>query len=193
MQHFNPGLAVRLILVLISGLMAYPAIKLDSFLTPDRYPPIFSWWLILHGVLFGALVMAPFVSTSRHQALRRVALILSSVLSYYIAITFASLDNFAILTEPAQYVLAGLTGAILVATATRFIAPLKIRTAFWVLVVTAGLVGGAAFSVTADVCFWDKCTAWWHVLPYSAGWIIWQALVFLAMYMGSKRDSDERV
>jgi hypothetical protein len=191
MLHFNSGLAARLILVTVSGLMAYPAIKLDSFLTPDRYPPVFSWWLILHGVLFGALVMAPFVSTERHRGLRRVALTLSSVFSYYLAITFASLDGFAILTEPAQYILAGVTGAVLVATATRFIAPLKIRTAFWILVVSAGLAGGALFSVTSSLCFWDKCADWWRVPPYSAGWIFWQVLVFLAMYMGSERDSGD--
>ena len=201
MPQFTPSLATRLTLVLLSGLLTYPAIKLDTFLTPDNYPPIFSWWMILHGLSFGALVMAPFATAGSYRGLRIAALIAASINraalinsvhlwpSYYLAIEFASLDDFAILTERVQFMLAGTIGAILVALATRFIAPLRIRAAFWYFTVLAGLVGGTIFSFTIEICFWDKCNAWWQVFAYTAGWIIWQGLVLLAMHSGAQRNS----
>jgi hypothetical protein len=192
MPQFTPSLATRLALVVLSGLLTYPAIKLDSILTPDNYPPIFSWWMILHGLSFGALVMVPFVSARSYRGLRIAALIATSITSYYLAIEFSSLDDFAILTERVQFIIAGTTGAILVALATRFIAPLRIRTAYWYFIVLAGLVGGIIFSFTIEICFWEKCNAWWQVLPYTAGWIIWQGLVLLAMHFGTQRDSASR-
>ena len=191
MPQFNPSLTTRLLLVVLSGLLTYPAIKLDTFLTPDRYPPILSWWMLLHGVVFGALVMAPFVSASNYRGLRIAALIVASAASYYIAIEVASLDDFAILTERVQFMIAGLTGAFLTVAATRHIAPLKVRPAYWLWSAVAGLAGGAVFSFTIEVCFWDRCNAWWHVLPYASGWIAWQGLVCLAMVFGQQQDSAE--
>jgi hypothetical protein len=192
MPQFTPSLATRLTLVVLSGLLTYPAIKLDTILTPDNYPPILSWWLILHGMSFGALVMAPFASAQSYRGLRIAALIAASIASYYLAIEFASLDDFAILTERVQFMLAGTTGAILVALATRFIAPLRIRAAYWYFTVLAGLLGGFIFSFTIEICFWDKCNAGWQVLPYASGWIVWQGLVLLAMHFGAQRDSSIR-
>ena len=86
MRFFNLSLRPRLVLVALSGLLTYPAIVLDSALGPDWYPPILSWWLIFHGLLFGALVMAPFVLRNDHRVLRVAALMLASVMIYYTAI-----------------------------------------------------------------------------------------------------------
>ena len=62
MQVFNLALAPRLALAALSGILTLPSILIDSALGPDLYPPVFSWWIILHGIFFGSLVMAPFVS-----------------------------------------------------------------------------------------------------------------------------------
>ncbi len=70
MRFFNLSLQWRLVLAAFSGLLTYPANLLDSALGPDWYPPILSWWLILHGLLFGALVMAPYVLRKDHRVLR---------------------------------------------------------------------------------------------------------------------------
>lgn len=193
MRRFKATLANRLGLVLISGLLTYPAIKLDSLLTPDRYPPVFSWWMILHGVLFGALVLAPFVSHGRFRALRIVTLVFASVLSYYIAIEIAGLRDFQVFRVWIQYTIAGVSGAVLVATATRFVAPLVVHANYWLYTTLAGLIGGALFSVTAEVCFWDDCRSLWQVLAYSSGWVIWQGLVFGAMYASVRRSPDSLV
>jgi hypothetical protein len=82
---------------------------------------------------------------------------------------------------------AGVSGAILVATAVRFIAPLAVTPAYWGFSILAGLIGGYIFSRAFGVCNWDKCAAAWMILPYAAGWIVWQSLVCAAMFLGLRR------
>lgn len=120
MRFFNLSLRPRLVLVALSGLLTYPAIVLDSALGPDWYPPILSWWLFFHGLLFGGLVMAPFVLRNDHRVLRVAALMLASVMIYYTAIEVPELVKIEFLGEAGQYMIAGVTGAMLVAVARRF-------------------------------------------------------------------------
>ena len=80
-----------------------------------------------------------------------------------------------------------LTVALLVATAVRFIAPLQVAPVYWGLAPLAGVVGGLIFGQAFNVCAWDRCASAWLVLPYAAGWISWQALVCIAIFVGSRR------
>ncbi len=188
MQFFNLSLRPRLVLAALSGLLTYPAIVLDSALGPDWYPPILSWWLIFHGLLFGGLVMAPFVLRNDHRVLRVAALMLGSVMIYYTAIEVPDLAKIDLLGEASPYMIAGITGAMLVAMATRFIAPLSVTPRFWAMSLLAGMIGGFLFSLTIDVCAWDACLPPWKILPFASGWIVWQGLICAAMYLGLRRD-----
>ena len=47
------SLTARLLLAATSGALTLPAIRIDSALGPESYPPVFSWWIILHGLTFG--------------------------------------------------------------------------------------------------------------------------------------------
>lgn len=188
MRFFNLSLRPRLVWAALSGLLTYPVNVLDSALGPDRYPPILSWWLILHGLLFGALVMAPFVSRNDHRVWRVAALMLASVMIYYTAIEVPELVKIAVLGDAGLYTTAGIIGAVLVAVATRFIAPLSVTPGFWVMSLLAGTIGGLLFSLTIDICPWDSCSAPWKILPFTSGWIVWQGLICTAMYLGLRRD-----
>jgi len=187
MPTFRFPLWTRLLLAVTSGMLTYPAIRLDSLLGPGRYPPLFSWWLIIHGLLFGLLVMAPFISEKRLRGVHAAALAIASVLAYDAAIRVPDLIQARLFGDAGDFVVAGVCGALLVATAVRFLAPLAVTRAYWGLVTLAGLAGGLVFSCTFDLCNWDSCAKAWMILPYSGGWVAWQTLVLLAMYYGSDR------
>ena len=189
MQFFNLPLVARLGLAVLSGMLTFPAILLDSAFGPDSYPPIFSWWLILHGIVFGLLVMAPFVTSSQLRGLRVAALAVASIFIYDAAIRIPDLIEVEGIGDTGDFILAGITGALLVATAVRFIAPLRVGLAYWGFSFLAGLIGGYIFSQTFEVCNWDECTAVWMILPYASGWIVWQSLICAAMFHGMRRTA----
>ena len=192
MRFFNLSLQWRLVLAAFSGLLTYPANLLDSALGPDWYPPILSWWLILHGLLFGALVMAPYVLRKDHRVLRVAALMLGSVMIYYTAIEVPGLVKIAFLGDTGPHMIAGVTGALLVAVSTRVIAPLSVTPGYWAMSLLAGMLGGFLFSLTFEICPWDACSPPWKILPFTSGWIVWQGLICAAMFLGLRRDDASR-
>ena len=187
MQFFKLALAPRLALAALSGILTYPANLLDTAMGPESYPPVFSWWLILHGLLFGLLVMAPFVTDHQYRRLRVMVLAVASIFIYDLAIRIPDLIAIEILGDTGDFMVAGVSGAVLVATAVRFVAPLTVTPAYWGFSFLAGLVGGLVFSQSFTVCDWDKCAEAWMILPYAAGWIVWQSLVCTAMFLGIRR------
>ena len=187
MRITDLSLPPRLGLAVLSGILTFPAILVDSALGPTTYPPVFSWWIILHGLLFGFLVMAPFVTSRHRRRLRAVILALASVLIYDAAIRIPDLVALEFLGELGDFIVAGVSGAVLVATAVRYIAPLAVAPAYWVYCIIAGLAGGAIFAYTFGACDWDQCSPSWRVVPYAFGWVAWQALVCAAMYTGRNR------
>ena len=185
------SLPQRSALAVLSGALTYPAFRIDSMLGPESYPPVFSWWLILHGLTFGLLVMAPFVTANGNRALRAFALTISGVLIYDVAIRAPDLVELETLGELGDFAIAGLTGAVLVAIAVRFLAPLTVTAAYWLLTAAAGFLGGLIFSQTFDLCNLDRCRSVAWVLPYVSGWIAWQSLVCAAVYLGTRRPSPD--
>lgn len=193
MGFFDLPLASRLALAAISGALTFPANRLDTVLGPGTYPPLFSWWLILHGVCFGLLVMAPFVTARRYRGLRVSALTVASVFSYDAAMRIPDIVPSNLINDTGDFMLAGLTGALLVATAVRFIAPLRVAPAYWAYTAAFGLAGGLVFSATFELCDWDRCRTSWMILPYASGWIAWQSLVCAAIFLGMRQTKRDRV
>lgn len=189
MGFFNMSLAPRLALAAISGALTFPANRLDTYLGSGAYPPLFSWWLILHGIFFGVLVMGPFVSGRRYRGLRVVALTVASVFSYDAAVRIPDILPNNQFTDTGDFMLSGLTGALLVATAVRFIAPLRVAAPYWAYSALAGLAGGLIFSQVFELCDWDHCRTAWLILPYTSGWVAWQSLVCAAMFLGLRQQA----
>ena len=187
MSPFKLSLAPRLALAVVSGLLTYPAIKIDSALGPDNYLLV-EWWVLLHGLTFGLLVMAPFVTSDRYRALRVAGLAVVSVVIYDLAIRMPNFITFDLDGDLDDFLISGVTGALLVAAALRFIAPLDVKPSYWGFAVLAGIVGGGIFALTFDVCRWDHCSSPWQILQYSFGWVAWQSLVCAAIYSGSGRE-----
>lgn len=188
MKIIDLSLPTRLGLAALSGLLTYPAFMLSDALDAVWQPPILDWWKILHGVLFGALVMVPYISSKDRLGLRATALIISSVVAYVAAIEVPNLISPPIGGEVAEFMEAGVIGAVLVAVATRFIAPLVTRPRYWGFTLVAGIIGGAIFSQTFGICVMDSCDSLAKISPYSLGWVTWQMLVCAAIWFGTGHD-----
>lgn len=191
MSFFNLGLPQRIALAVVSAAVTLPAIKLDTALGPDTYVFVLSWWEIIHGVAFGALVMAPFIATSSQRAARFLALMIASVLIYRIAIEAPDIIlGGTQLRDFWAFTIAGTTGSVLVAITTKFLAPIQVARNYWLFTAVAGAVGGVVFSYTIEFCDWDTCASVLNVGVYISGWFVWQALVCAAMYLGRRKDNE---
>lgn len=184
------SLLPRLALAALSGLLTYPASLLGDALDRFGPAPVLEWWIILHGILFGALVMTPYISSDKRIALRATAMIIASVLAYYAAIKLPELLVIPFDEDAIAFIESGVIGAGLVALATRFIAPLSTLARYWGLTLLAGVIGGAIFSQTFDDCVLDSCDSLIKILWYSFGWIAWQMLVCAAIWVGIRHDSE---
>lgn len=189
MNYFNLDLPQRLALVVVSGLLAYPAMVVDESLNSLFKPPLIDWWVILPGAAFGLLVLAPFLSGRDRRGLRIAGLMIAGIAGYELAINVPDWLPFGDRGESTNFAIAGLTGALLAALAVRWIASLTPRGAFWPMVVAAGIVGGFAFEPLFNLCMVADCDSVWLVLAHSSAWIIWQGLVFLALHYGRRPAS----
>ena len=190
MVFFRLTLAPRLGLVMLSSLLTYPAIRLDDALGHETYPGFLSWWVIFHGLLFGFLVMGPFVSGRGYRALRVIVLAIASVFIYDLAIRIPGKIPLTIVGDLDDFVIAGMSGALLVAMAVRYVGAVEVRPCYWANCLIAGLLGGLIFTSTFEICSWGNCASPWLILPHVSGWTAWQSLVFLALYSGSRQAHE---
>jgi len=193
MRIFGLSLPSRLALAALSGALSQPTILLGEVLDRIAAPPILEWWVILHGVLFGALVMTPFILSQSQVAVRTTAMIIASVLAYLAAIELPDIIGLPFGGEVGAFSQAGVIGAVLVAIAVRIIAPLKIHTRYWGLTLLAGAIGGAIFSQTFGVCVLDSCESLAEFVAHSFGWVAWQMLVCAALWLGVRHDRQDIV
>ena len=184
------ALAPRLALAALSGALAFPAIRVDSALGSETYALFLPWWIILHGLVFGLLVMAPFIASSKHRLARVVVLAIASVLIYDSAIKIPDLIELNLPGDLGDFLVAGISGALLVAMAVRFVAPLPAGLAYWCLAFLAGAIGGFIFAMTFNACDWDSCDSAGLLALYASGWIAWQVLVCAALFIGSRHESE---
>lgn len=134
----------------------------------------FQWPFHLIGLIFGALVLAPYaVHTPQHLA-RMIALAVASALIYQLAVRFVvdgPLGHSTIL----PYVIAGAGSALLTGFAVALIVPRRISWQLLLFTLIAGAIGGAAFD-------WQLPLAW---APNDLhAYLAWQVLVCLALDRG---------
>jgi hypothetical protein len=180
-----PGLARRLGLAIVSGYGAWPAGLLGDRLE-EWLPLAFSSWTnILVGALFGALVLAPWVTRGPRAALRVAALVLAAVLIYTLAVWLVVINWGPLdLGGAAAVIASGVLGACLVTAAVLIGAPLTASPLIWAYAIAAGLAGGTVFhyAITAD--------GGPPSLVIGTGYAVWQVLVALALALGWRARPD---
>ncbi|MGE0030882.1 MAG: hypothetical protein AB7T20_07160 [Steroidobacteraceae bacterium] len=172
-SYRNPTLPGKLALVLVSIAGYWLSAVLVEGVDPDA-----ANWLAfpLHhapGLIFGLLVMGPYVARPPY-ALRLIAMAVVSAVIYYLAVLFVIEGPFSYNTIT-PYLVSGGTAAALVATSAMLLAPRVWRwMPLWVAAI-AGIVGGATFE-------WDPLAGseWFAlVVPH----VVWQTLVCLALHL----------
>jgi hypothetical protein len=133
------------------------------------------WFHYAVGLVFGALVLAPYAT--RRQRLARVLLLaVASAAIYRLAVKFVA-DGPLGYEAVTSFILAGAGAALLCGLAVVLIAPRRFGWRLVLLAIPAGALGGAAF----DLKFaFDP-----HLL---IGHAAWQLLTCLALHFGL-RDS----
>jgi len=138
----------------------------------------FQWPFHVIGLIFGALVMAPYALESSHRAVRMVALAIASAVIYHFAVRFV-VDGPLGYSTITPYVIAGAGAALLTGFAVVALAPRRMTWRLPVLTFVAGAIGGAAFD-------WQLPVEW---APNDLhAYLAWQLLVCLSLDRGLRRD-----
>ena len=172
-QSFAVKLALAMVSVLGYWLIVQAAQALES---SDAVPDPGLWVYYLIGVVFGALVMAPYASPT-YWLPRIIALCVASALIYYLAIRFVT-DGPLGYAGMTTFVIAGSGAALLVGLAVVLLAPRRFSWPLIPLTLAAGALGGAAFEfeLTKDAVM-------------LAGHWAWQMLVCAALYLSFRASS----
>jgi hypothetical protein len=125
------------------------------------------------GVVFGALVMAPYSVASRLRMVRIVAMCVASAAIYFHAIRFVVDGPFSYKTIT-PFLMSGGGAAVLVGLSVVVLAPRNASWRLFALCLFAGVVGGAAF----DDSIW-RGSGFAEV----GGHLSWQVLVCLALHL----------
>lgn len=134
----------------------------------------FQWPFHLIGLIFGALVMAPYAAGSPQRLVRMFALAVASAVIYQLAVRFV-VDGPLGYSTILPYVIAGAGSALLTGLTVALIAPRRFSWRLAVFTFAAGAIGGAAFD-------WQLPLAW---APNDLhAYLAWQVLVCLALDRG---------
>lgn len=170
-------LPIRLVLAVISGTLC--AVQF-------RWRGLFGFgdWtdFLIAGAFFGLAVLCPYLQPGRRLAVRAIALIGASALSYFFAFWTAVNAGEQWFLEGGAYMpymIGSCVGVAIVLVATRFLIPLRVTATFWLLGVVASLAGGAVMYVGLEV--WGDKT-WSAIVGYCG----WHVLACLAIYRGHR-------
>jgi transcriptional regulator with XRE-family HTH domain len=173
-------LPLRLALACVSGLLCALHFRWRAF--HESYGIDFEWFDYgIAGALFGAAVLCPYLRSGQGMVLRAIGLIGGSALSYYCAMNVAAFaGGFTFLA----LLLASFTGVAIVLAAAKFLIPLRVTAAFWVLGFVASLVGGAAMYAGFEV-FGDTN------LSRIVGYCVWHMATCMAIYHGRQSNDAQ--
>jgi len=138
------------------------------------------------GALFAIAVLCPYLRSGHALAMRALALIGASALSYFCAVMIATNADawFSVAPALTAYLLASFIGVTIVLVAVKILIPLRVTAAFWLLGLAASLVGGAAMYAGFEV-FGDT------TLSTAVGYAAWHTVVCIAIYYGHRSNDAE--
>jgi hypothetical protein len=178
----------RIGLAAVSGLLAYPLLRLDALFSASGNGTD-SGWLMLHCAAFTLLVLLPLIGGSARRLFRTVVLLGGTVVVYYVALLMPDRVSIDWLGAPGPLIVTGVTGAMLTAILAWLAVPLRVAPRYWSLSMMAGILGGLVSYRALSFCDWTfGCSSVWQILPYSAGWLVWQVFMCFALNFGSKSD-----
>jgi hypothetical protein len=147
------------------------SVALDTFLSKANAG------MHLVAVVFGALVMVPYVTASGRWALRAAALCVASAAIYYVAVRFVVDGPFHYDTLT-SFAVSGAGAALLTGLAVVVLGPHQFRAKLIPLMLGAGAAGGIVFDHKFSI---DESMLLGH--------LAWQALVCVALHFSFRETS----
>jgi len=176
-------LPVRLALAAVSGVLCALLFRWRFY---GQWPDIgFEWFDFgTAGALFGISVLCPYLRSGHRSMTRALGLIAASAFSYFCAMTiFVNADAwFSVAPVLKAFLLASFVGVTIVLVAARFLIPLRVTPAYWILGLAASLVGGVTMYAGFEV--FDDTT-----LSTIVSYCGWHILACMAIY-GGRQSND---
>jgi hypothetical protein len=163
---------------LISGFLSYLSVSLPRFLA-RRYAVSDDLLFLFPGLLFGIFILLPLARPAAHRGMRRAALVICSVLAWYVA--FSTGIQVLPLTGQSPVLSCGMSGGIgvaILAVTSRYVGLVHIDTASAVTAFVVGFFGG---------CLIGLAIAHPRGSPageglYLIGFVFWQTSVAVALF-----------
>ncbi len=174
-RYFTLSLQAKLVLAVISASTYWILFALAEWSEAlDRILEKGNSASHLIGIAFGALVMAPYVTSASSRVPRVVAMCVASAVIYYGAVRFV-FDGPASYDAIVLFLIAGGAAALLVGLAVALLAPRRLRWTLPPIMLVAGGIGGAVMNWQIDGA---------RDFSLVTGHFAWQILVCLALHFG---------
>lgn len=174
----SPNLPTRLALALVSagsyGLLTFLSERSEAI---DTFLSNANSGMHLVAVVFGALVMVPYVSASGRWLLRAAALCVASAVIYYVAVRFVVDGPFHYNTLT-SFAVSGAGAALMVGLAVVVFGPRQFRAKLVPIMLVAGAAGGIVFDHKFSM---DESMLLGH--------LAWQMLVCVALHFSFRETS----
>ncbi len=183
MRELSPSTGTNIAMLTLPGKLALALVSVTGYCVIVALAEQFDWSATVFGfqwpfhvigLLFGALVMAPYAVCSTRRVARMLALSVTSAVIYHLAVRFV-VDGPLGHGTTTPYVIAGGGAAVLIGLAVVGIAPARYHWRLPALTLAAGTIGGATFA-------WQLPIEW---APNDLhAYLAWQVLVCLALDRG---------
>jgi hypothetical protein len=146
-------------------------------------------FFIFPGLFFGVFILAPHVKKGSYLTLRRACLLIFSVVAWVVAVMigFQVLPLVGRLTM-LSCAISGIIGVLLLMAASRYLVPLHLNLASFLVVIAAGFIGGAVIGLALVQ---PKASLASEFL-YFLGFMLWHCGVGLALFGSAWADTNNR-
>jgi len=178
-----------LILSSISGLLSYLSVALPHLLSL-QFSVSDDTLFIFPGVLFGLFILVPLVEDRKHRLMRRISVLLLSIVAWYVAVSLGLKALPLIKQSPVlSCAVSGVIGVLLLAVASRYLIPVKIRPASIVNAACAGFLGGCIIGLAYQLPRASMASEAFYFL----GFLSWHCSVALTLFSDSRVEKTGRI
>lgn len=174
----NGGVMKLLLLSLCSGVLSYLSVSLPHLLS-IRFSVSDDMLFVLPGVLFGLFILVPLVEIETHRAMRRIGLLLLSIVAWYVAVSIGiQLLPLLRQTPILSCGVSGVIGAFLLALISRYLVPLKVGLSSVLLAAGVGFLGGCIIGLAFKLPRASMASE----LFFFLGFLFWHCNVAFALF-----------
>lgn len=167
-----------LILSFTSGMLSYLSVSLPHFLG-SRFAVSDDMLFFLPGVLFALFVLLPLVNKTKYRVLRWFGLLAFSLAAWYMAVTIGIQMLPLVKQSPIlSCAVGGSIGVLVLAAASRYLVPVKFKTASILTAITVGFIGGCLIGMAVK----QPRASMASETFYFIGFLFWHCSVAVSLF-----------